>query len=72
MTIAYLRFDLSNEDDKDEHHLMLNAESLRCILWDLREWLLSQIEYKNMSHFQGVVEELNKLQEDKSCWIDDL
>ena len=47
MAKAILEFDLNEPDDRDEHTLMLRSLDLCLVLWDMDQYLRTQIKYND-------------------------
>lgn len=66
MSFAILKFDLSNPDDAADHKMAVAARDLATALWDLDQWLRSEIKYRDQAALQPARTKLNEILTEKN------
>ena len=61
---AYIKFDLPEE--QEEYETFNNALNYFCVLWDLDQWLRSEIKYCDKNEYQPVRDKLTELMNDRN------
>jgi len=73
---ATIKFDLSG-DDKYDFDIMMIAQKMSSVIWDLNEWIRNECKYKELTEetytaYDNVREKLFELMDDNSISMDDL
>ena len=65
---AIIEFQLP--EDNQEFELHTKASKMYCTLWELDQWLRSEIKYKDKEHYEPVRDKLQELMADNRIDFD--
>ncbi len=57
-------FEFNLPEDKDNHTLVVNAQNMYSVIWDMDQLMRSHVKYNNDNLTDDVVDAIDKLRED--------